>query len=569
MSGNKGANNLQGSETQGYLEHYLLDGSHKWLQEDPGLNVSTSNQPQSAQASKSSTPSVSNIADIGQYSLSGVASPGALNNPTLGSMSFPEQVRTSSKGIRGLKETNVSYTSATSPSAVKSEVGPFHQMTPERRCALGQASKGTTKNNTMGTGPSKLPQTQDELAAVLHIDQGDPGHKLKGRVRTENGILEWHDYENHRWRRAAYHSSWRHDFIEMDRQNSPYVEDPAHGSYPLDITSNCSYLDQHGWRFDTSDQLALILDDDGNKVMELGQRPVRLSHPEPRLWIHHGLVMLDTNGNPVVAWPNIPRCFSSALEGGRMEALKRVFPWLQTDDFRARMPRTIESRGRTQELYGLCTFRHRICRWRKRLQLPAWDHRSAPIRKKGYWHDDEEDVGTLFVFALHAPETPTLTVDRATHKRPISSVENDDENNEFTLITKRQRSSDREPGSTNPYPTPPSSSTPENNDTPSALQRFFTTSTKSTSPSLSSLPPLSATHRSAYKQEAEINQGFQILDSQSMQKDAVLGQSMLEYKRSGSEAAMQDDGVGMDFDADSFDHMIQELGYSIENPFLG
>ena len=61
--------------------------------------------------------------------------------------------------------------------------------------------------------------------------------------------------------------------------------------------------------------------------MYLLERPVGQSYEEPgRLWYHDECVLLDGDNNPVRPWANIPRAFSSKIEGGRIEALRRILP---------------------------------------------------------------------------------------------------------------------------------------------------------------------------------------------------------------------------------------------------
>ena len=44
----------------------------------------------------------------------------------------------------------------------------------------------------------------------------------------------------------------------------------------------------------------------------------------PRLWFQDGSVLIDGDNHPVRPFSGIPRCFSSKLEGGRMQVLKRI-----------------------------------------------------------------------------------------------------------------------------------------------------------------------------------------------------------------------------------------------------
>lgn len=91
--------------------------------------------------------------------------------------------------------------------------------------------------------------------------------------------------------------------------------------------------------------------------------------------------MLTWRITTVRPWADIPRCFSSKLEGGRMEALRRILPTLTVQDFRARMLREVPIRpginAATKALSGPSTFGHRSSRFRTQYQAPAWLSRAA------------------------------------------------------------------------------------------------------------------------------------------------------------------------------------------------
>ena len=92
--------------------------------------------------------------------------------------------------------------------------------------------------------------------------------------------------------------------------------------------------------------------------------------------------MLTFHSNPVRPWVGVPRCFSSKLEGGRMEALRRILP-MTIQDFRARMPRFIQTSAGLRPLPYPSTFGHRLSRFRDQYQIPAFISRAASdVRKK-------------------------------------------------------------------------------------------------------------------------------------------------------------------------------------------
>ena len=194
-----------------------------------------------------------------------------------------------------------------------------------------------------------------------------------------------------------------------------YVVAPDRGKGVNDITSPCSAFNQLEWRLSDRTSWGNIVDADGNKVLYLLERPVHQSYDEPeRLWMHDGCILLDGDkyvqfpcyccfcfppptfskkyansysSNPVRPWAGVPRCFSSMVEGGRMEALRRILP-MTIQDFRARMLRSVPTSAGlgavTKPLSFPSTFGHRSSRFRNQYQCPAWLLRaaSAVLRKQ-------------------------------------------------------------------------------------------------------------------------------------------------------------------------------------------
>ena len=113
-------------------------------------------------------------------------------------------------------------------------------------------------------------------------------------------------------------------------------------------------------------------------------------------------IMLIFHSNPVRPWAGVPRCFSSKIEGGRMEALRRILP-MTIQDFRARMPRFITTSGRIRPLPYPSTFGHRLSRFRDRYQVPAFLTRAASDVRKNQILDQ-------FPEAKEAPTTEGLQV---------------------------------------------------------------------------------------------------------------------------------------------------------------
>ena len=203
--------------------------------------------------------------------------------------------------------------------------------------------------------------------------------------------------------------------------------------------------------------------------------------------------MLDQNDNAVLAWPNIPRCFSSALEGERMEALKRVFPRLQTEDFRSRMPRIITLHGRSRNIYGLSTLRHRVSRWRDYMQLPAWNKRPGSVAKERRWrgHDGLADFSNAITFESSQPRSPSKF--QSERKRAMPALETDDVDEPASSI-KRQRSNGDLPISENRLRAIGGLSCPLNNPSLSLSELALSSHLYTTDPLLSPLTSTTTAH---------------------------------------------------------------------------
>lgn len=229
--------------------------------------------------------------------------------------------------------------------------------------------------------PKSKRAVRREKIANEHQGEVSATDKPKGLVEWRNGVFQWWDPQDNEWRKAAYHDQYRDQFILEDNAVGAYLVSPACGKGANDITSACSAFNQLEWRLPDRDNWDNIVDANGNKVLYLLDRPVDQSYDEPeRLWIHDDCVLLDGDNNPVRPWTGIPRCFSSKIEGGRMEALRRILP-MTIQDFRARMPRAVPTGAGigagTKPLSYPSTFGHRSSRFRAQYQCPAWIPRAA------------------------------------------------------------------------------------------------------------------------------------------------------------------------------------------------
>ncbi|KAL9639735.1 MAG: hypothetical protein Q9164_000747 [Protoblastenia rupestris] len=515
MSEIEDTSHILGNGEQENLERLLLERTRIWFQSyaesNPTADTEFQPEPQAFEASDSNRASPC-IVDQ-QNAQSAYCPDVLLANASITSPSVSER---SHCAFQQPQNTNFSGSRPRSVSNVTDcEVNNSIETPSLQRRGIVQIPKETCKRNIKPITPSQLSQKRDKLAKSFGEDRIGCENKIKGRVREKDGLLEWHDHKKNTWKSADYHSNWRHEFIEMDGQNAPYVSAPAHGGDHLDITSNCTYLNQHVWKFKTPEHLALIADDDGNQVMQLGERPKSSPRPEPFYWIHRGMIMLDQNDNAVLAWPNIPRCFSSALEGERMEALKRVFPWLQTEDFRSRMPRIITLHGRSRNIYGLSTLRHRVSRWRDYMQLPAWDKRPGSVAKQRRWrgHDELADSPNAITFESSQPRSPSKF--QSVRKRAIPALENDDDDEPASSI-KRQRSNGDLPISENRLRAIGGLSCPLNNPSLSLSELALSSHHYTTDPLLSPPTSTTAAHGLGYMQTDTV---LGMIDSRGNQID--------------------------------------------------
>lgn len=234
-----------------------------------------------------------------------------------------------------------------------------------------RSAKGKGKSNG-DTPPSKRQARRQKIEA----EHGNIGARdmPKGKTRMGSNGLEWWDKDQQIWRSAAPHDNYRNEMIHLDRMFGRYDFTPKHGVHEDDVTTFSHAYGQQHWNLENRSTWGNIRDDNGNQVMYLLDQPLaRETEPvSSGFMIFNGLLMLDPDDNPINDWPGLPRCFSSQLEGARMEALRRIYP-MTIPDFRARMPRNIKNKGgATRSLFGLSTFNHRLLRFRRDYECPAW-----------------------------------------------------------------------------------------------------------------------------------------------------------------------------------------------------
>ena len=245
------------------------------------------------------------------------------------------------------------------------------------------ASPRPRKRKSRAPARPKMEQPQSKRALLrIKVARENNGEvsatdQPKGLVKFDGGVFYWWDPEDNVWLEAAYHDQYRDQFIEEDRVVGDYVDTPEAGKASNDVTSACSAFNQLQWRLTERSSWGNIVDADGNRVMYMLNKPLKQTYDPPeRLWIHDGCVLLDGDNNPVRPWAGVPRCFSSKMEGGRIEALRRILP-MTISDFRARMPRSVSTSAGIKPLSYPSTFGHRTSRFRDQYQCPAWISRVA------------------------------------------------------------------------------------------------------------------------------------------------------------------------------------------------
>lgn len=206
----------------------------------------------------------------------------------------------------------------------------------KQRVNSGHVSQPPAKAK-VGT-PSKLSQKHQELEEKYGTAMVTKDNRIRGNVgHGKRGNLVYFDIGLGEWIPAAYHHDYRKELVAIaTAYEPPYLVSPHQGEDEDDITSNCGYLSQDNFQFNTPGQLFEIQDEAGNCVMGLDERPARNIQKRGYL-VYKGMVLLDQEDHPVLNWGKmIPLTFSSQMEGGRIEALRRIVPGLLVQDIRAR-----------------------------------------------------------------------------------------------------------------------------------------------------------------------------------------------------------------------------------------
>ena len=195
--------------------------------------------------------------------------------------------------------------------------------------------------------------------------EGEMGanHEPKGEIRTLNGKLYFRDKRCRQWSelfqidqqnptdpclaRGEYHEKFRKQFLEEDARKGDFgkclhvrvmlahtdllANPPDRGDADGDETSYIDY--QKEWGEDES-TWNHVTDDRGRQLFSGGNRPNDLDCRQPTdLWKHKGVLLIDQDNHPLRHLPSINRTFSTALEGWRLDALRKRFPYLLVQEY--------------------------------------------------------------------------------------------------------------------------------------------------------------------------------------------------------------------------------------------
>ena len=262
---------------------------------------------------------------------------------------------------------NLEHLSQTEPSNSPSQQQDYSTTRTPKRERTANSSDNSNGDAPQSKRAKKRKQILEEHGTIGALDAP------KGKTQIGYRGLEWWDGEGQIWRPAAPHNDYREQFIQEDNMLGSYDICPDRGEAQGDITTFASAYGQQHWNVDDRSTWRNIQDSEGNEVLFLPEKPVREKEPESSGYMmHNGLIMLDPDDNPVKDWPGIPRCFSSKVEGGRIEALRRICG-MTIPDFRARMPRFTKMKsGSVKPLFGLTSINQRLSRFREKNDCPAW-----------------------------------------------------------------------------------------------------------------------------------------------------------------------------------------------------
>lgn len=99
---------------------------------------------------------------------------------------------------------------------------------------------------------------------------------------------------------------------------------------------------------------------------------------QPEIWFDKGRVVLDGDNNSIKKWANIPLTLASNADAWLMENIRREDTRITLKDFRARMPRQVQTKnGSSKPLGGLSALGMRMSRFRLGAACPAWNEREG------------------------------------------------------------------------------------------------------------------------------------------------------------------------------------------------
>jgi len=245
----------------------------------------------------------------------------------------------------------------------------------------------------------------------------------KGQIRERAGVKEWYDPGQEKWLSAAPLDDYRHHIMCQDTSRDAYNHTPDHGQHVDDVTTFPvqDTLGQRYWNFRDKSSWGNIVDTEGREVMYMIDRPDHhLQTPNPGYMMQNGVIMLDPDDHPIIDWPCMPRLISSQIEGGRMEALRRICPWLTLPQFRARMPRQVYCKTiGFKPLFGFSGLTQRLKRFRETNDVVPWKktHISKGVTKEERQEKGVRETGSPEVWEEEDQNGNACNRTTRSHKR--------------------------------------------------------------------------------------------------------------------------------------------------------
>lgn len=147
------------------------------------------------------------------------------------------------------------------------------------------------------------------------------------------------------------------------------------GNLPNDVTA--FHKAQQNWGFERHQRPEIL-----HQYEKAGYKNPTYRVP---IWIYNGKIVLDYEGQPILAFRNMPATISTKAEGGLQEAITREDSRIDVKDFRARMMENPKGKGkRTSTRPTLSAISMRRSRFRWRAGYLSWTPRTGTGDIKEY-----------------------------------------------------------------------------------------------------------------------------------------------------------------------------------------